>query len=220
MISGNGGASNRLVVGRGTDAGSKGSMPHSRFWRGVSRRVRLFAGLGLAVALLATLAALQAPPLQAQTTTVTLVDNTFWGECGGEQLKVYAQSFTTGSDPSGYSISTVGIRLATAAGRNIVVLLKEDNGSDRPGNLLETLTNPSPLVSNSVNTFTLPNDRTLARNTTYWITVNEGVSGNVGRIRTTSRLTEDSAYGWTIGDSRLFKTSPSSNWTKVPANLR
>ena len=74
MISGNGGASNRLVVGRGTDAGSKGSMPHSRFWRGVSRRVRLFAGLGLAVALLATLAALQALPLQAQTTTVTLVE--------------------------------------------------------------------------------------------------------------------------------------------------
>ena len=188
MISGNGGASNRLVVGRGTDAGSKGSMPHSRFWRGVSRRVRLFAGLGLAVALLATLAALQALPLQAQTTTVTLVDNTSGGNVGGSSSKFHAQSFTTGSDPSGYSISTVGIRLATAAGRNIAVLLKEDNGSDRPGNLLETLTNPAPLVSNSINTFTLPNDRTLARNTTYWITVNEGVSGNEARITTTSLL--------------------------------
>ena len=32
-------------------------------------RVRLFAALGLAVALLATLVALLAPPLQAQTTT-------------------------------------------------------------------------------------------------------------------------------------------------------
>ena len=215
MISGNGGASNRLVVGRGTDAGSGGSMPHRSFWRGVSRRVRLFAGLGLAVALLATLVALQALPLQAQTTTVTLVANL----TGGTALttissNIHAQSFTTGSDPSGYSISTVRINLGTAAGRNIAVLLKEDNGSDRPGNLLETLTNPSPLVTNSVNTFTLPNDRTLARNTTYWITINEGVSGDIARVRATDRKTEDSAYGWTIGDSRLFKSSPSSNWTE------
>ena len=69
MLSSNGRASNRLVVGRGTDAGSGGRMPHSRSWRGVSRRVQLFAGLGLAVALLATFAALLAPPLQAQSTT-------------------------------------------------------------------------------------------------------------------------------------------------------
>ena len=89
MISGNGRASNRLVVGRGTDAGSGGSMPHSRFWRGVSRRVRLFAGLGLAVALLATLVALQALPLQAQTTTVTLGrKHAFWGDCGVDQLTI------------------------------------------------------------------------------------------------------------------------------------
>ena len=68
MFSSNGRASNRLVVGRGTDAGSGGSMPHSSFWRGVSMRVRLLAGLGLAVALLATFAALLALPLQAQDT--------------------------------------------------------------------------------------------------------------------------------------------------------
>ena len=220
MISGNGGASNRLVVGRGTDAGSKGSMPHSRFWRGVSRRVRLFAGLGLAVALLATLVALLAPPLQAQTTTVTLVANLSGGSATANSSNFHAQSFTTGSDPSGYSISTVQIDLGTAAGRNVGVLLKEDNGSDEPGDLLETLTNPSPLVTNSVNTFTLPNDRTLARNTTYWITVNEGVGGGKAQIKTTVRLTEDSAYGWTIGDSRLFKTSPSSSWFESSTPLR
>ena len=39
-------------------------------------RVRLFAGLSLAAALLAAFAALQALPLQAQSTTVTLVSNT------------------------------------------------------------------------------------------------------------------------------------------------
>ena len=78
MFSGNGRAFNRLVVGGGTDTGSGGRMPHSRSWRGVSMRVRLFAGLGLAVALLATLVALLAPPLQAQTTTEVEVPND-WG---------------------------------------------------------------------------------------------------------------------------------------------
>ena len=69
MFSGKGRASNRLVVGTDTDAGGGGRMPHSRFWLGVSMRVRLFAALGLAVALLATLAPLQVLPLQAQTIT-------------------------------------------------------------------------------------------------------------------------------------------------------
>ncbi len=105
MISGNGRASNRLVVGRGTDAGSGGSMPHSRFWRGVSRRVRLFAGLGLAVALLALLAT---PPLQAQSTTVTLVSNIDHGSAGGGGGE-YAQSFQTGSDAEDYTISEVRV---------------------------------------------------------------------------------------------------------------
>ena len=99
-------------------------------------------------------------------------------------------------------------------------LLKEDNGSDRPGDLLETLTNPSPLVSDSVNTFTVPNDRTLDPNTTYWITVNEGLRGTVARINTTIRDTEDSDYDWTLGDSRLFKASPSSNWSESSSVMR
>ncbi len=123
MISGNGRASNRLVVGRGTDAGSGGSMPHRRSWRGVSRRVRLLAGLGLAVALLATLVALLAPSLQAQTATVTLVHNTAAGTNPQFQSEINAQSFTTGPAAAGYSISTVTLRLATAAGRNMVVRL-------------------------------------------------------------------------------------------------
>ena len=88
-----------------------------------------------------------------------------------------------------------------------------------PGDLLETLTNPSPLVSFSANTFTLPNDRTLDPNTTYWITINEGLSGSKARVNGTSRDTEDSAYGWTIGDSRFFKTSQSSNWLETSSIL-
>ena len=256
-------AFNRLVVGSGTDAGSGGSMPHRRSWRGVSRRVSFLAGLGLAVALLATLVALLAPPLQAQTATVTLVSNIKklsqksrlpprekvrmrgivsvtltsilshtgrggQGRCfeivskashtGSNSRTILVQSFTTGPDAAGYGISAVRIHLSDAAGRDIAVRLKEDNGSDRPGNLLETLTDPSPLVSYSVNTFTVPNDRTLDPNTTYWITVNEGVGGTAGtiaRVRGSSQKTETSTYGWTIGDTSLIKISIGGSWTSI-----
>ena len=210
MFSGNGRASNRLVVGRGTDAGSGGSMPHSSSRRGVSRRVCLFAGLGLAVALLATFAALQALPLQAQSTTVELVSNTASGSNPVISSEIVAQSFTTGPAAAGYSISEIRLRLRDVAGRNIAVKLKENNSSDQPGNLLENFAEPSPLEANTLNTFSVPDGRTLARNTTYWITINEGVPGSKIQVRGKATTTENSAYGWTIGDSRLFHNG--SGW--------
>ena len=95
MFSSNGRASSRLVDGRGTDAGSGGRVPHRRSWRGVSMRLRLLAGLGLAVAFLATLAtlaALPAPPLQAQTTTEVEVPHNWSlkpdGLGGGDQFRL------------------------------------------------------------------------------------------------------------------------------------
>ena len=141
MTSGNGRASNRLVVGRGTEAGSGGSMPHRRFWRGVSRRVRLFAGLGLAVALLALLAT---PPLQAQSTTVTLVSNIDHGSAGGGGGE-YAQSFQTGSDAEDYTISEVRVLVKGFSGSGNYVRINE-NDNDRPGDLVAELTNPGTIT--------------------------------------------------------------------------
>ena len=57
----------------------------------------MFAGLGLAVALLATLVALQALPLQAQTTTVTFVSNTTLDISNFPSSLRSAQEFTTGA---------------------------------------------------------------------------------------------------------------------------
>ena len=179
----------------------------------------MFAGLSLAAALLAAFAALQAPPLQAQSTTVTLVSNAAVGARSLISSDIHAQSFTTGPDEFGYFISTVRLNLDDAAGRNIAVRLKENNSSNRPGNLLETLTNPVPLMSFGVNTFTVPNDRILDPNTTYWITINEGVSGTKARVRARSQKTEVSAYGWTIGNLRLFKSSQASNWTSISSTV-
>ena len=173
----------------------------------------------ITVAAILAFAALLTLPLQAQTTTVTLVSNAAEGNRSLISSDIHAQKFTTGPDVLGYFISTVELNLQNAAGRNIAVMLKENNSSNRPGNLLETLTNPAPLVSSSVNTFTVPNDRTLDPNTTYWITINEGVSGAKAEVRSRTQNTETSAYGWTIGNTRLFKSSLNSNWTSVASSF-
>ena len=222
MISGNGRASNRLVVGRGTDAGSGGSMPHSRSWRGVSRRVPLFAGLGLAVALLATLVALLAPPLQAQTATVDLVHNrTNSGNNTATAQPVVAQQFTTGSD-LGYTITEVRIRLATTGvtGRDITVRLKENNSSDEPGQLLATLTNPTALAPGDYNIFTVPDGGEIVEgNTSYWVTVNEGLTSSGARLRGWDDDDETSAYGWTITNNRLQRGISETSWATHAAPL-
>ena len=171
----------------------------------------------ITVAAILAFAALLTLPLQAQT-TITLVSNAAEGNRSLISSDIHAQKFTTGPDVLGYFISTVELNLQNAAGQNIAVMLKE-NSSNRPGNLLETLTNPAPLVSSSVNTFTVPNDRTLDPNTTYWITINEGVSGAKAEVRSRTQNTETSAYGWTIGNTRLFKSSLNSNWTSVTSSF-
>ena len=93
MISGNGRASNRLVVGRGTDAGSGGSTPHSRFWRGVSRRVQLVrrTGPGGGAAGNPGRASGAAPASADHDGHARL--QPFWGEFGGEQLRVECSKF-------------------------------------------------------------------------------------------------------------------------------
>ena len=117
-------------------------MPHSRFWPGVSRRVQLFAGLGLAAVLLATLVALQALPLQAQSLT-TLVSNTHLTRTSNNNL-IVAQSFETGANAGGYTVSAVGIKVATGSGKSTSVKIKENDANDKPGALVATLDDRPP----------------------------------------------------------------------------
>ena len=115
----------------------------------------MFAGLSLAAALLAAFAALQALPLQAQSTTVTLVSNTHLSPSAFPATLRGAQKFTTGTETDGYVISEVGIRIRDGGGaRTTTVTIRENNSSNRPGDLVDTLTNPLTFTNNDVNTFT------------------------------------------------------------------
>ena len=176
-------------------------------------RLRLLAARGLAAVLLVAFAALLALPSQAQAQTVTtLVDNSGLNPTLGS-ASFQAQSFGTGANAGGYTITEVQLPLAgsIASSATTVVKIRED-GSGEPGDLVATLTNPATLTAGAFNTFTAPANTTLDAGTPYWITVNEGISVRANFSRTDEHVQTGEA-GWTIGDARLYKSSESDDWS-------
>ena len=174
------------------------------------------SGLRAAAGLLLAFAVLLALPLQAQTLT-TLVSNT------GETLEsgftdfIVAQSFRTGANADGYTISEVDIRLKLVSGSTSVSIRK--NASGEPGDLVAALTNPGNLSPNSRNTFTAPvGTRLDGARTTYWITVSEGISNRVQLAFTTSD-DQSGAQGWRIGNDRLYRSSDLESWINSESAL-
>ena len=166
-----------------------------------------------AAACLVVVAGLLAVSAAAQAQTVTtLVSNTDSQHDGGSTGNVRAQSFETGFNTAGYTISEVRIRFGSAFGRTTLVKIRADAGGE-PGDLVATLTNPGTLSSNRFNTFTASPGTTLDASTTYWISVNEEVAAaqRVFISRTTSNA-ETGQTGWSIGDSHLLRTSETSSW--------
>ena len=176
-------------------------------------RLRLLAARCLAVVLLAVFAALLALPSQAQAQTVTtLVDNSGLNPTLGS-ASFNAQSFGTGANAGGYTITEVQLPLAgsIASSATTVVKIRED-GSGEPGDLVATLTNPATFTADAFNTFTAPANTTLDAGTPYWITVNEGTSMRLTFSRTDEHGQTGEA-GWTIGNDRLWKSSESDDWS-------
>ena len=181
--------------------------------------VRSLSALSLTVALialLATLATLLAAPLQAQSLT-TFVGNAS-GSGTADSDNFQAQSFETGANEGGYTVSQVYILLDDASGKSTSVSIKEDNGGV-PGELVTTLANPGTLGSYQLNTFTAPAGTTLAASTTYWLTLNEGISSNRLSVQNTSADDESSAWGWSIGDDRLYRTSEMDPWSDSTSSM-
>ena len=229
MLNSNGSASNRLLVGRGTDAGSNGRIPNNRSPRGVSMRVRLLVALSLAAALLvAAYALIATSPLQAQTTpqttTTTLVSNIdvsgYHCENGFKISGVSAQSFTTGPDTDGYPILEVRLFLWDGGGRSTNIMIKEDDNGE-PGTLVAALTNPDSFTNRSLNTFTAPEGTTLDPDTTYWITVNEDLADGVRSVILTATGSDNDSgeIGWSIGNERLVKLTDEEDWVGWTSTL-
>ena len=198
------------------------SAPHSRSWRGVSMRVRLLVALSLAAAVLL----LATSPLQAQTTlqttTTTLIGNVcekdinacYWTEWDSTASGTIAQRFTTGSQTDGYSILEIRLMLRVGAGRSTNITIRQ-NDDGAPGDLVATLTNPDSFMHHTLQSFAAPDDTTLDPDTTYWITVNEGIQSKAEGVTILTvypSVGERGETGWSIGHERLERSGNTQDW--------
>ena len=132
----------------------------------------------------------------------------------------HAQSFRTGTNPTGYTITEVRILLGVdVPGNNqTAAKISEDDGGE-PGNVVATLTNPSTIAPGALNTFTAPAGTTLQPNETYWIVVNDGLTITyTWQYAFASGNDETGETGWEIGNDRLRRTS-GTNWSTSTSSL-
>ena len=155
---------------------------------------------------------------QAQTAT-TFVSNT--GETGtGPNNEFLAQSFITGANAGGYMISEVELMLGFLPSVDTLVRIRRGDAGGVPHDLVATLTNPATLTLSQLNTFTAPTGTTLAANTTYWITLNEGISvASRAWFEQTSSDGQTGETGWSIGDGYLSRTDETQTWSMSPLSL-
>ena len=158
---------------------------------------------------------------------VTLVSNENATVETSNSASIQAQSFVTGTNAGGYTLSEIQIRLGDSSvvpGVTGVIAAVKADDSSAPGTLVANLVNPASLTADAFNAFTAPAGTTLAANTTYWVVMNEERSSINDRVRffRTEDDDEDIApTGWSIGDGRRWKDNPSdASWsTSTASNL-
>ena len=174
------------------------------------------AAAGLLLVLPGLLAVLTAA--QAQAVTTLVANELTTGQTNSSDYR--AQSFQTGTNAAGYTLSEIDIRLRTVSGRSMAVAVRnDDNGV--PGGLVATLTNPTTLTANTVNTFTAPNGTMLEAGTTYWIRLHEGIASNSqGAVyRITSSDSQRGKADWRIGNDSLSRSIETADWTTSSKSL-
>jgi hypothetical protein len=125
----------------------------------------------------------------------------------------HASSFTTGGSASQLTSITVSV-FTNLTGTSELRL--RTNASGAPGTLIESLGSQT-LPSNQGNvllTFSSPGSPTLSANTTYWVTLGETGSGDLGWDGTTSTA-ESSPASWTIGDQMKRSSDGGATWVDV-----
>ena len=131
-----------------------------------------------------------------------------------------AQEFTTGSNETGYTLSSIDLELTVASTSNFPVV-KLFSGSAN-GTEVATLTAPTNASTGKTTyTFTVPTAITLEGGTSYWVMAETG-----GGTWHTVRFAEDAtpAPGWSIADRDEFRvfssTGPFSTGTLVALMIR
>ena len=137
----------------------------------------------------------------------------------------HAQPFTAGSNSAGYKLTRVRMVLdrVTPSGNPPVLNVSiRSDASGSPGASLGTLTltTNGGSLANGWNNFDAASDGIkLEAGATYWmvidVTTQSSPSADIFQARRTSSKAEDanSADGWSMGDTRLYKAHDATTWT-------
>ena len=163
-------------------------------------------------------ALLWSTPADAQT-AIVLIKNTGQPSSGSHTIDSsvntgYAQAFTTGANPAGYTLSSIGFDFASitatsTAGAHLEMTLNEVSSGDPASSALCTLTDPGTFSGSGVQTFEAPMTGTmcptLAAGTTYFAVIERVMAAGTSTIslHRTVDAAEDSggAMGWSIGNT-------------------
>ena len=130
-----------------------------------------------------------------------------------------AQRFRTGTNDTGYTVTAVRLSLRDASGKDISVVIREnDNGE--PGDLVATLTNPDSLTSSADNEFTAPEGTTLEPSTDYWVSVHEGVTDDRASVGSAFFNSFNGEPGWSLVDDAKFRFSETNSWSNSSARMK
>ena len=185
-----------------------------------SGRLRSLAAQA-ACGILVVIAAAVALPAQAQAQAQVLVSNVGQANFGGAHLYEFdlAQTFTTGSNSAGYTLTSVELDIEANADHSTAFTVSlHSNNSGTPGANLGTLSNPTPISTNGVYAFTT-RGIALAADTTYFVVIDTISDINAFYRFFTKNTRSDnqdpgSASGWSIGDGSLYRDWDSSgSWT-------
>ena len=121
-----------------------------------------------------------------------------------------AQRFTTGSNPAGYTLTSVEIRSEDAESDDATVSICTIDGRGYPTSSCTLLTVPSSFAA-GILVFSAPNDHSLSANTSYTLVV-RSPGGESLDLDATRADGEDSAEvaGWSIADAH--NTNNTSGW--------
>ena len=121
---------------------------------------------------------------------------TITGNNGGTQTK-HAQKFTTGSNPTGYTLDEVRLYIGSAGNTSGPVITVNSGTGNNPGTVIYTLDNPGTFTSDTVNSFTATSGTTLDADTSYFVVMENTSTGGGGNQRyhvgTTLSNAEDSS---------------------------
>ena len=146
---------------------------------------------------------------------------TITGNNGGTQTK-HAQKFTTGSNPTGYTLDEVRLYIGSAGNTSGPVITINSGTGNNPGTVIYTLDNPGTFTSDTVNSFTATSGTTLDADTSYFVVMENTSTGGGGNQRyhvgTTLSNAEDSSglSDWDIDNDGRTGTP---NWEPTSSGV-